>query len=266
MDGKPKILVASPTYEGMKYCEKEFAESVTNLNYPNYDILIVDNSEKADYFNHLKETYSNFNIINDNPNANEKNKMLRLVHSRNLILDYAARNNYDYILMLDSDVIAPKNIIQELLLCDKDIVSGVYYNYFIVDGKTKYMPVAWTALTEKEFETIKQKIQLPDFISSSKDLRAHLTEEEVNSNKLIEVIIPSAGCMLISRNAFEKLRYGVLDTIEQGGVKTTDDIYFSLEARKQGFKAYCNTKIKCKHLIRGKFKKEGNLYKHPIYD
>ncbi len=259
-----KILVASPTYKGMKYCEKEFFNRIIGLDYNNYDILIVDNSENGDYFNHLKETYANFNIINDK--SNEKDKMLRLVHSRNLILDYALKNNYDYLLMLDSDVIPQKNAIQELLNCNKDIVSGIYYNYFIVDGKMKYMPVAWTALTENEFETIKQKIQLPDFIKSSEDLRAHLTEEEVNSNQLFEVVIPSAGCMLISKKVFEKVKYGVLDTTKQGGVKTTDDIYFDLEARKQGFKLYCNTKVKCEHLIKGKFKKEGNLYKHPIYE
>jgi GT2 family glycosyltransferase len=259
-----KILVASPTYEGMKYCEKEFAGSMAHLEYSNYDALIVDNSENDNYFDHLKETYPNLSIIRDK--SNEKDKMLRLVHSRNIILDYAIKNNYDYVLMIDSDVIPPKNIIQELLLCDKDIVSGLYYNYFIVDGKTEYMPVAWTALTEKEFEEVKQKIQLPDFIKSSEDLRAHLTEEEANSNQLIEVIIPSAGCMLINRRVFTKIRYGLLDTTKQGGVKTTDDIYFDLEARKHGFKAYCNTKVKCEHLIKGKFKKEGNLYKHPIYD
>ena len=260
----PKILVASPTYEGMRYCEKEFIQSITNLEYSNYDILIVDNSENDNYFYYLKETYPKLTMIRDQ--SNEKDKMMRLVHSRNLILGYAVKNNYDYILMMDCDVIPPKNIIQELLLCGKDITSGIYYNYFVVDGKTKYMPVAWTALTEKEFEDIKQKIQLPDFITSSEDLKAHLTQEEVSSDKLIEVIIPSAGCMLISKKVFEKVKYGVLDTSKQGGVRTTDDVYFSLEAKKHRFKAYCNTKVKCEHLIKGKFRKEGNLYKHPIYD
>ncbi len=51
--------------------------------------------------------------------------------------------------MLDSDVIPPKNIIQELLDCNKDLVSGLYYNYFISDGETKYLPVAWTEFNRK---------------------------------------------------------------------------------------------------------------------
>ena len=33
-------------------------------------------------------------------------------------------------LMMDPDVIAPKNIIKELLKDNKDIISGLYYNYF----------------------------------------------------------------------------------------------------------------------------------------
>lgn len=264
MNQNPKILIAAPTYNIMEYCEKEFINSIKNLEYSNYDILIVDNSKEEDYFNHLTETYPNIPILRDN--SDEQKNMLRLISSRNKILEYAIKNNYDYILMLDSDVIPQKNAIQELLKCNKDLVSGLYYNYFIVDGKTKWLPVAWTSLTEKEFEKIKQKVQLPSFIKSKEDLKAHLTEEEVNSGKLIEVVIPAPGCMLISRNVFERIKYGLLDTQDMNNIKTGDDIYFCLEARKHRFKAYCNTRIKCEHLIKGKFKKEGNLYKHPIYD
>ena len=263
MTNFPKILVASPTYDGMRYCQNKFFDAVKSLDYPNLDILIVDNSEKEDYFNELKKI-DKLIVLRDN--SREKNKMLRLVGSRNKIIDYAIKNNYDYILMVDSDVILPKSIISELLSCNKSIVSGLYSNYFVVDGKTKWLPVAWTSLTEEEFEEIKQKVNLPDFIRSNQDLRAHLTEEEADSNKLIEVIIPSAGCMLISREVFTKVRYGILDTASQGEVKTTDDIYFSLEARKLGFKSYCNTKIKCEHLVKGKFEIDSQgIHHHPIY-
>lgn len=260
----PKVLVASPTYEGMKYCEEEFLNSIKELDYPNYDILIVDNSKDGSYFDHLKERFSGIHIIKDL--SKEEKNLLRLIGSRNKIIDYAIQNNYDYILMMDSDVISPNNIIKELLNCCKDLVSGLYYNYFISDGETKYLPVAWTELTDEEFEEIKQKVQLPSFIKSPADLRARLTEEEAKSNKVLPVVIPSAGCMLIGRKVFTKIKYGILDTSEQENIKTSDDIFFILNAKKAGFNAYCNTKIKCEHLIKGKFKQENGYYKHPVFE
>jgi len=262
----PKILVASPTYKGMKYCQDKFINSLQQIDYPNFDILIIENSEDNKNFNELKKR-KEIKIIRNN--SSEKDKMKRLVNSRNEIIQYVLDNNYDYVLMMDSDVIPPKNILKELLKSNKDIVSGLYYNYFVVDGKTKYMPVCWTALTEKEFEEIKKKIQLPSFVRSHLDLRTHLTEEEANSGRLIKVLFPSAGCMLIKKEVLtnEKVRYGLLNTKNWGGVKTTDDIYFITKAREQGFECFCNTNVKCEHLIKEKFRldKQGT-YHHPIYD
>jgi GT2 family glycosyltransferase len=256
----PKILVAAPTYNIMEYCEKEFIDSIKRLDYSNYDILIVDNSKKDNYFNHLNERFPEIKIIKDN--TNEEKNLLRLISSRNLILNYAIDNNYDYLLMIDSDVIPPKEAITNLLSCEKDLVCGLVYNYFKVDGQLKWLPVAWTSLTDEEF---KKKVQLPSFIKSSEDLRAHMTLEEAKSNKLIKVLIPASGFMLISRNVFKKVKYGLLNTSEQENVSTGDDIFFILNAKKQGFTPYCFTKVKADHLIKGKFKQENGYYKHPMF-
>jgi len=264
MNQAPKILVAAPTYEGMKYCQDEFFNAIKSLEYSNYNILIVDNSEKEDYFNEIKKI-DKLIVLRDN--TDEKDKILRLISSRNKILDYAIENDYDYILMMDSDVIPPKNIIQELLLCDKDIVSGLYYNYFVVDGKTKWLPVAWTELSEEEFENIKKMTNLPSFVKSRFDLRARMTSEEANSNQLIKVFIPSAGCLLMNKSVFSKIRYGLLDVSKlTPDINTTDDIYFMTKARESGFSSFCYTKIKCEHLVKGKYRKDSEgYYIHPMY-
>lgn len=264
MKQSPKILIASPTYEGMRYCHNEFFNAITSLDYPDYKILIVDNSEKEEYYNELKKI-KEITVLKEN--LDEKNKMLRLIHSRNKILDYAFQNNYDYVLMLDSDVIPPKDCLKELLNCKKDLVSGLYYNYFIVDGKTQWLPVAWTELSDKDFQEIKQKINLPTSFTAV-DLRVRMTSEEAESGKLIQVIIPSAGCLLIGKAVFSKIRYGLVDTSQiSSKLNTTDDIYFILNAREQGFNPYCYTKVKCEHLVQGKFREDkDNVYHHRIYE
>ena len=259
---QPKVLVAAPVFDGMKYCIRQFLDSMRSLTYTNYKILIVDNSRSNNFFEELKKEPSVM-LIKD-PTAEEQN-IKRLVNSRNIILDYALENNYDHILMMDSDTIPPNNIIEELLSQNKEIVSGLYYNYFNSSGQIKLLPVAWKSVTEQEFEEMKKQIRFPQMIKSNKDLRRHLTKEEANSNQLIEVIQTSAGCMLISRRAFKKIRYGILPVPE--GVHTSDDVYFSEKAQESGFKIYCCTKLKCSHLIKGKYQITGdNKLLHPLHE
>ncbi|MGD9275797.1 MAG: glycosyltransferase [Candidatus Pacearchaeota archaeon] len=256
-----KILVGCPVYDRMDYCIEKFLKRIKEFDYEDYEILLIDNSVKNEFFYKLKEI-KGITLIKDN--TPEKKNSFRVVSSRNKILEYGIKNNYDYILMMDADVIPPKDILKKLLSYDKDIISGLYYNYFIIDCKQKLRPVAWRSITPDDFESISKKIKLPSIVKSHEDLRRHLTREEEESEKVIEVKIPSAGCMLIKRGVFEKIKYGLL---EIPGIKSTDDIYFCEEARKKGFKIYCDTSIKCEHLVLGKLKKDnkGNL-RHPFYD
>lgn len=256
----PKVLVGCPVYNGVKYCIKEFLESVKNIDYPNYDILLVDNSKEDNFFNEL-QSEKGIKLIKDDTNEEKNN--LRVVSSRNKILNYALDKNYDYVLMMDVDVIPPKNIITELLKDNKEIVSGLYYNYFMVNDKQKYNPVCWREIDDELFEKIKEKLKLPELVKSKTDMRRFITPEEANSGETLKVKIPSAGCMLIKRNVFEKIMYGILNI---PGIESSDDIFFCMKAREAGFGLYCNTRIKCEHLIMGKFQKDekGNL-RNPFY-
>ena len=257
MNDKKKILVAAPTYNMMKYCQDKFFDRIKNLSYPEYDILIVDNTRGGEYSKEL-ESIGGMKVIHDN--TTEEKNIFRLISSRNKILDYALENNYTHIMMFDVDVIPPVNIIEELLECNKDLVSGLYYNYFNANGGVKYLPVSWKHLTEEEFKEVKTKYKLPEIVKTRTDLRRHLTKQETDSNELHKVAFPSAGCMLIKRVVFEKVRYGLL---EKPGfnLKAGDDIYFIIKARDFGFIPYCHTKLKCEHLVLEKYEKDedGNL-------
>ncbi|MEK6919151.1 MAG: hypothetical protein AABW73_03875 [Nanoarchaeota archaeon] len=245
---RPKVLVAAPTFDGMKYCEKEFFDRIKSLDYPGYDVLIVDNSRNLDYFNELRKIWD-ITVIHDH--SDEEKSVFRLISSRNLILEYAIAKDYSHVLMLDSDVIPPKNVIQELLACDKDIVSGLYYNFFVVSGQKKWLPVAWKLLTVEEFSEL-QKI--PSYSSLSRsDLRRHITPEEIDSGAVLEVNLPSAGCMLISRDVFLDLRYGKFSS--NGGAD--DDRFFIDQAFNAGFVPFCNPKVLCDHLVKEKYVDDG---------
>lgn len=247
-----KVLVASPIHDKMEYCLNEFIEAIKNISFP-HDFLLVDNSKDDNFFFKIKEKIPVIRY------SSKESNLKKVVHSRNLILEYAVKNSYDFILMMDSDVIPPKDIIEKLLSHKKDIVSGLYFNEFQSNNEIKLLPVAWFYLTEEEFSELKSKSN----ISVSRfEIRRHMTLEEAESDKLFEVLYPSAGCMLISRKVFEKIKYGLLDT----SIITSDDIYFFDKAREAGFKMFVDTSIKCRHLFKGKFEKDesGNL-KNPLY-
>jgi hypothetical protein len=257
---KPKVLVAAPIFDGMKYCLKEFLDGVRNLTYENCAVLLVDNSKRNEFYEELNKEEEVVVLKDD---TKEELPVKRLVSSRNKILYYAIENGFDYVFMLDSDVVPPREAIEELLKCDKDIVSGLYWNNFMSSGLMKWLPVAWMPITEEEFEIIRQKMNFVG-ASSFKDLQRHMTSGEAESGELFEVLCPSAGCMLVSKVVFENIRYGVPEA--PNGQTGTDDIYFIKKARESGFIPYCYTKVACEHLVKGKYKKDerGNLI-HPLH-
>ncbi len=257
-----KVLVGCPTYIGMKYCLSRFLERVKNLSYNNYEILIVDNSDTDEYYNLLSKE-EGITVIKDN--FQSEKPLLKVINSRNKIINYALENNFDYILMLDQDVIPTTNIIEELLKENKDLISGLYYNHFMVSGKMKTLPVAWTTLTDAEFDELKSKISLPPSVKSVDEIPRHLTAEEIKSKKILEVFHPSAGAMLISKNVFSKIDYS-LNQASLAETNISDDVIFIRKARKAGFVCYCNTSVLCDHLLAGKYiSQDGKSFKHPFY-
>lgn len=254
-----KILVASPTYDGMEYCLNDFITAIKKIDYPDFEILLVDNSRNKNFFNRISQDKQIKVIYDETP---EEKNLLRLVSSSNLILDYAKENNFDYVLMMDSDVIPPKNILKELISQKKDIVSGLYYNLFPYKETYCWFPIAWRKLTDEEYSA-SQKVESQFSGINKEDLRKHITEKEVRDGNLMEVLVASNGCVLLSRKVFENknLRYGLSEE-----VPSAQDVFFFRKCREAGIKIFCYPKILCDHLLQGKFNilKNGSL-QHPIY-
>jgi hypothetical protein len=124
----PKILVATPTYEGKNYCLEEFIDNVANFSYPRsrFDFMIFDNSKEPSNAKMINEKYgvkvhwrdySGMTIIQ------------KLAETHEAIRQHAINNHYDYLLHLESDVFPPTDVIEQLLFTKKNII-GVPYNLF----------------------------------------------------------------------------------------------------------------------------------------
>ncbi len=102
--------------------------SIKQIKYPNYKIIIVNNSPADDSINGLKAKYTDIILINS-----EKN--LGFAAGNNIGIRYALRNKAEYILLLNNDTIADKDFLSHLVeTAENDAGAGIiggkifYYN------------------------------------------------------------------------------------------------------------------------------------------
>ncbi len=245
-----KVLVGCPTSDHKEYCLKEYVEAVKNLTYPNYDILIIDNSKDDIYLKKMKDLG-----LEAVKGKYYEGAMQRIVESRNLLRKKFLEGGYDYLLSLEQDVIPPKDVIERLLKHKKDITSGVYFNVF--GQKRILMPIAYRWFTKKEKERVlknKERVRQENPVLyyalerhnfDFEYARQQLLFDEVKEPRLIEIKASGLGCVLISKDVLKKVKF-IYNP--EGGF---DDMPFCKYARDAGFKIYLDTSVKCKHLIEG---------------
>jgi hypothetical protein len=118
----PKVLVGVTTYEGKDYIFDKNYEVLTHLTYPNYDYVIVDNSPTLDYVARLKRRGVK-HVFHVDRGANSR---MALAKSQNYIREVFLKGSYDYLFMLENDLLPPLNIIERLMQYQKSVTGAVY--------------------------------------------------------------------------------------------------------------------------------------------
>ena len=146
--------------------------------------------------------------------------------ARNQIAQKTIEGGYSAVLMVDSDMIIPKDTIERMLEFPCDIVLGVY-------------PVKNT--TSRLAEIFK-----PD----NKDFVNHYTYDELTEPR-IRIKGGGMGCAFIKTNAFHVLKYPWFKFVNyDNGTILSEDLYFCCEADKAGFRIEADTRVRCGHLAR----------------
>jgi hypothetical protein len=120
----PRVLVGITTYEAKDYIFHECMKHVYNINYPQskFDVVIVDNSAKADYFYKLKRRgYKGLYRVERGENSREA-----ITKAQNKIRKILLEGDYEYLFFVESDLLVPPDIIQRLLSYNKPVVGSVY--------------------------------------------------------------------------------------------------------------------------------------------
>lgn len=107
-----KVLVTCPTHEVKEYCFQEWIDMAKNLTYPNYDILVVDNSPNEDYLN---KWGSKVPMIHIDADQDPQKKGERICQSMSKAKEFFILGNYDWWMNIESDNIPPSNVIETLM-------------------------------------------------------------------------------------------------------------------------------------------------------
>lgn len=162
--------------------------------------------------------------------------------AREKSVEAALDSGAEWIFMLDSDVIPPRDVYPRLKQHQVDIVSGMYFA-----KKEDPHPAMWKVNPDGGLAPV---VEWPE-------------------NALIEVDTVGLGCALIHRRVFEDIERPWFrwtqgydshpwDTEEiNGEVGIGEDFYFFHKAKEEGYNVYADTSVECKHEVGGMLDSEG---------
>ena len=192
-----KILIAVPTFENIL---PDTFKSIYGLQRPDDSILLFDSV-----------------------------RGYHCAKARNKIAMEAINDNYDYVLMVDSDMILPSNTLVSMLEDPKPLCLGCYPRKNTADGT---------------FEIF--KLGQKDYIETYK------YDELKDLQGKIEIKRGGFGCALIDVNALRQLPYPYFKYVEyDNGDVLSEDNYFCSLMTKNNFSIYADTNVMCGHSVRG---------------
>ena len=148
--------------------------------------------------------------------------------ARNVIAQKAIDGKYDYVLMIDSDIIVPPEALVCMLDKPVDVCLGCYPHKNTEAG---------------EVELFKQ---------GRYNFDTRLKYEELSEPR-IKVKGGGFGCALVKTKVFkDKIPYPWFRYVQyDSGNLLSEDLYFCNEAAKHGVAIWADTRVRCGHLIRG---------------
>lgn len=237
------ILVAS-TINHPPYIVKNFLESLKNLNCEQGSLsyyLIDDNylEESSNLITKFKEECENVTVINSKKKSeyiidefchrHTEEIINTIVCFKNNILDYAFKNQFDYVFIIDSDIIATPDTICNLIKTKKDIIFNIFYTKWTPN--LDYLPQVWeeNKLKTENFSSI----QCPEFLYKLSKPGIYKCEG-----------LPS--CVLISNNALSnKIKFEKIND-----VSIWEDLRCFCMLNTNGYDSYVYTKHPLFHIYR----------------
>lgn len=251
-----KVLIGSPVHQKPKIL-KEFLDSLKELKTTNLivDFFFVDDNESIEsreILNDFQKEFSHRCIIHQNKADIENYKCDEITHYwpdrtvwkvagfKNLMIEYAKNRNYDFLFLIDSDIVLHSNTLLHLISTNKDIISEVFWTSWSPDQPL--LPQVWLYDFYTQYEV------LPD---------RKLTEQEMvnRHNKFIaQMKIPGVyevgglcACTLINNRALSApISFKKIKNLTYWG----EDRHFCIRAAALGLSLFVDTHYPAYHIYR----------------
>jgi hypothetical protein len=230
-----KVLVGCIAAVTADFCVGQFMEAFNSQDHKDAELVFVDLTSDAKFAEKLKATGKDVLQVN---NADPKDAALA---AKNRLRKTALEGGYSHLLLVELNIMLPKNAISRLLYHNKDIVAATYIIGTKLEGKFEIMPALY------------------DF--AGEDAVRAMELREILNDQLIEVSCAGMGCMMISRAALDKAEFRFFNAAN----KTGENVAFSVDARKNGFKTFADTGVKCNQVVRTGNDRLNDLFSFDAY-
>jgi len=231
MKDYPKVFIVILNYNG-KDCIKNCLASVFNSDYPNFEVVVVDNDSKDGSFELAKDLFQKAHYIKNPAN-------LGFSAGNNIGIRFALEKMTDYIFLFNNDAIMERNSLSALMEESEKIPEVGIVSPLILQKDSGKIWFAGGTIDWIKMKTHHDKI-----------------EPEKNKLSLSFKTEYVSGCaMLIKKDVFKKI--GLFD---EDYFLYYEDADFSYRAANNGFELFVVPKSKVRHSEKSGFDMKTKTY------
>jgi GT2 family glycosyltransferase len=237
MTTEPKITIVIINWNGLKDT-LECIESLMNVKYSNYEILLIDNGSSSDEVRKIKDRFGNINIV-------ELKQNLGFAIANNVGIRISLQKGSDYVLLLNNDTVVDPSFLKEMVeVAQSDPNIGILGpKIYFYDNKDKF----WYAGGK-----------LNMYFNHTTEGQHQIDVGQYENIKQTDWI--SGACMLIRKSVFDKA--GLLPREYFLG---WEDIDFCVEAKRKGFLCIFVPRSRIWHKASASYKRHNLSYKQIFF-
>lgn len=232
----PKILIGFPTSDKKDYCVDEFIQQIKSFTYPLYDIFVVDNSKDS---KHVRKFWKEgIKAVHEPLNGDFREELAR---HQNIIKDYFLAGDYDYLMMIESDVFTGECILEKLVSYAEVYNAGVVTATYEIDRGEPTLCLTSTVdsrLVRSE-KLLERSIGYEIMGQGVIPLRKLLSDPDA------KLTATGIGCTLFSRFALQEVNFRVDLSLNK---RAFSDTFIFTDIASKGYEILIDSNIICKHV------------------
>lgn len=252
---KKRVLIGAPIRQKPAIL-KEFLDSLLELNTYSFtaDFCFVDDNVQDESKNLLIEfakdskgrvfisqaQSNDVYICNEQTHYWNEAIIWKVARFKDQIFEFALAHDYDYVFLVDSDIVMHPNTIEQLIMDNKDIVSEIFWTHW--QPNSPKSPQVWLYDTFTQYET-----RYGEQLSADEMHRRHNEFISMLLNPGVYDVGGLGACTLISKQALQKgANFKKIKNLTFWG----EDRHFCIRAAALGLDLCVDTHYPAYHIYR----------------